>query len=250
MRTQTSDERRNQIVRLLLDDGTVKIGQLSRKFSVSTETIRKDLIELEKQGLAKKGHGIAFVANMGADEIVPHAAESQMRLADKAFELIADHATIILDSGSTCYLLARKIIDEKKKVTVITNSIMIAKVLGDSDIDVNIIGGEVSHRQTTTNLWATYCLSLVNADAAFLETTGFKGRKGPCADNFADAQVKRAMIKCARKIYVLAEGMKAQEDSLVEYAAWENFDALITDSFISTDGLELLNGLVEIMLVY
>ena len=60
MASMLAAERRNKIAEILVANGSIKIKEMSEMFSVSTETIRKDLIYLNKIGVAQKSHGGAL----------------------------------------------------------------------------------------------------------------------------------------------------------------------------------------------
>lgn len=141
-----TEERRSQLARILVTEGSVKVGVLAERFGVSTETIRKDLIFLEKEGLAKKSHGGAV--SSGALFERPLAARSMEHVAEKAkiartaVEMIPDGGVAILDAGSTTYQIA-KLLTLKKGITILTNSASIAHVLSGTSNTVFSLGGEM-----------------------------------------------------------------------------------------------------------
>ena len=99
------------------------------------ETIRKDMIYLEENGIAKKGYGGAVVATelmepSFLEKSVKHQ-DKKAAIAGKAAELVADGSTVLLDNGSTVLAIAKQLI-LKKDITVFTNSIKVAQVLIDS----------------------------------------------------------------------------------------------------------------------
>ena len=234
-----TQERRNKIVQKLMLDGKLNANELARIFSVSAETIRKDLIYLEKQGLAKKGYGGAVITNellehSFIEKSVEHPAE-KAGIAQRAADMVGDGAVIILDSGSTVLKMV-KFLTLKKGITVFTNSLRAAQQLSDFNIKVYLPGGEV--RNTSNALvggWATRAFGEIKADMAFMGTSGFKGRSGPCVENFPETEVKKAMIASAHKAVVLADSSKAELDAMIQFARWEDINTLITDKGIPKD---------------
>ena len=127
-------QRREKILELLREDGSAKVIALSKIFRVSEVTIRQDLEKLENDGLITREHGGAFLKEV----------ESQVRnftlmnkanldkkaiVGKKAAELVEDGETIILDSGSTTTEIAKNL-TARKNLTVITNALNIALLLG------------------------------------------------------------------------------------------------------------------------
>ena len=129
-------KRRNEISRMIITDGSIRVGEVAEKFGVSTETIRKDLIYLDKKGIIKKSHGGAVAASDFFEKPFSKResenVESKKQIAMLALGLIGDNDVVILDSGSTVLELA-KLITLKSGLTIITNSIGAANILADTD---------------------------------------------------------------------------------------------------------------------
>jgi DeoR/GlpR family transcriptional regulator of sugar metabolism len=141
------NQRREKILELIKEDGHAKVIDLSRIFKVTEVTIRQDLEKLEREGFIKREHGGAFLKNVES-HVRSITLRNQENLAEKAsiarkaVELITDGDTIILDSGSTTTEIAR-LISGYKNLTVITNALNIALMLGgDPGINLVVTGGE------------------------------------------------------------------------------------------------------------
>lgn len=240
----SAEQRRKELTQIFLREGTVKVGQLARRFAVTTETIRKDLILLEQQGLIRRGNGRAEVANELTEQTYgskarEHVAQKQA-VALLAAEQIPDHASVFLDAGSTVYELARQLLF-RKDLTIITNFMPTASLLSANGLKVILIGGEI--RPTSggaTGSLAVEAISQLHADVAVLSTSGFAGADGPCVENLSDASVKRAMIRQAESVVVLTDSSKADWRAMVCVAPWSQVDTVISD-----DGLDpaLVQGL-------
>ncbi|WP_394927318.1 DeoR family transcriptional regulator [uncultured Robinsoniella sp.] len=114
--------RREQIAKILLVEGKTKVGDLARRFEVSTETIRKDLMALDASGIIKKNNGSAEVLNESSannyTEKSKKAINEKVAIAQRAVKLIPDKSVVFLDTGSTVYQLARQLI-LRKDITVV-----------------------------------------------------------------------------------------------------------------------------------
>ena len=121
------NERLNKILELLTTDGKAEVIDLSQRFGVSQVTIRKDLSELEEQGLIERAHGFARLRSR--DDVAGRLAyhfEAKKKIAARAATLVADGDTVMIESGSCCALLAEQLVSEKSDLTIITNSAFIA----------------------------------------------------------------------------------------------------------------------------
>lgn len=228
------NERRQFIEKKLLAEGQIKVAELSELFNVSSETIRKDLLFLEEKGIAKKGYGGAVVVN---DLLEPSFKEKyaknkdeKTQIAKKALDFLSDGMIILMDAGSTVYTLA-KMMALKKNLTVFTNSPKSAQVLDDYNIKTYLVGGEIRNNSNAlVGGWALRAISEIKADIAILGTSGFAGREGPCVENFEESEIKKAMIKSANKVIIVADSSKAKTHSMIEFAKWRDVDAFVTDS--------------------
>src|SRR5215470_13285473 len=120
--------RRAAILDLLRDRGAVTVTEVETRFGVSPMTARRDLAELERQGIARRTHGGAVLPSISAQEDsfaqrVEVATDAKAKLAEAAVAMLAPRETVFLDSSSTAYFVARRIVDLGIGVTVITNSL-------------------------------------------------------------------------------------------------------------------------------
>lgn len=246
-------ERRNKIAELIISNGSIKVGELANGFGVSTETIRKDLICLDKMGIIKKSRGGALSSlEVMEKPLETRSAEnfdSKNAIANKAISFIQNKAAIFIDAGSTTLCLA-KMLYLKKGLTIITTSISAANVLANSKNKVYMSGGKLNN--TTMSLegfGATDFLSKIKVDIAFLGSSGFMGHCGPVSIDFSDADVKKTMINNSKLTIVLADSNKSRSTALVEYTSWDNIDYLITDKEIDTDVANKLKKSTKLILV-
>lgn len=235
-------ERRSYIEKRLAAEGSIRVAELARLFDVSSETIRKDLISLEEKGLAVKAYGGA-VALGGTSEpsfsekAVTHLEEKR-RIAEAALMRVENGMSLILDGGSTLYVFAQAL-TIKKDITVFTNGLKAAQLLDEYGITTYVLGGQVRHNSNSiVGSWAMRGLKEIRVDIAVLGTSGFRGRSGPCVENFSEAELKTAMIEAGNRVIVLGDSSKATSQAVIEFARWDEIDELITDKNIGNDVLE------------
>ena len=245
-------ERRNKLAQILVAEGSVKVGELAEMFQVSTETIRKDLIYLENEGIARKSHGGAIVSSDLLERPLSSRnqenVKNKVKIAQAALKLIPDNGVIILDSGSTTFSIA-KLLTIKKGNTVITNSIDIAKILSGTENVVYSTGGEIRGSSLALiGLWAIHSLKSVKADIAFLGTDGFESRGGPCTASYAEAEVKKTMIGCSKEIAIVCDSSKFKMSGMFQFAEWKDIDFLVTDAEISENETKPLHNLTKVII--
>ena len=251
MKKRNTQERRNAIAEQLVSSGKVSASELADQYGVSMETVRKDMIWLEQNGLARKGYGGAVAATSITERTfleksICHKQE-KARIAKKAIELVQDGDVVLLDSGSTVLSVAKQLV-LKRDITVFTNSLRAAQHVIDYGMKVYVLGGEV--RNTSNALiggWALRALGEIKADIAILGTSGVKGRSGPCVESMEESEIKRAMMKAARKTAIIADASKGDCDALVQFAAWEDVDFFITEETMDKDVLNSIKGKATVL---
>lgn len=239
------NQRREKILEMIREDGHAKVLQLSKIFKVTEVTIRQDLEKLEKDGFIEREHGGAYLKNIGIS-VKNIALQNQEHLhekaaiAKKALTFINDGDTIILDSGSTTTEIA-KLINGYKNLTVITNSLNIALILGaDPEINLVLTGGEFkAPTLSLTGQKAADFFNDLHVDKLFLATAGITLKSGLTYPSISDICVKRSMIESANMVYLVADSSKIGKSSFASLGALSLIDYLITDSKITADDKKL-----------
>ncbi|HYX07853.1 MAG TPA: DeoR/GlpR family DNA-binding transcription regulator [Bacteroidales bacterium] len=239
-------QRREKILDLIREDGHAKVLQLSNIFKVTEVTIRQDLEKLEKDGFIEREHGGAYLKNIGMSvkNIVLQNQENLQQkaaIARKALEHINNGDTIILDSGSTTTEIAKLILGFKN-LTVITNSLNIALVLGvDPEINLVVTGGEFkAPTLSLTGQKAADFFDGLHVDKLFLATAGITLKSGLTYPSISDIVVKRAMIESANEVFLVADSGKIGKSSFASLGTLSLIDFLITDSKISEEDINML----------
>ena len=245
-------ERQNGILKLLISKNSLRTDYLVKHFGVSIETIRRDINELERTGKIKKVYGGIQLASEdlfvpGLDswgERMNARSEEKNAIANRAIELIPDHATIALDIGTTTYALSR-LLGKRKGLTVITSSIQIASELSQrTDHCVYIVGGQLlKGEQITTGSFARGFLDNFAAiDLYICGADGISLESGITEFNEGVADIKRYMISISQKSILLADSKKLGKKSLFKCCSLSDIDTVVTDAQIP---LHFLEGIKE-----
>lgn len=229
-------QRRDEILELLREDGSAKVVSLAKIFRVTEVTIRQDLEKLEKEGLVVREHGGAYLKNI--DDYVRSFSlvhqenmDKKEAIARKCLDFITPGDTIILDSGSTTTEIAKKIKGNLRNLTVITNAVNIALILGgDPGIEVIVTGGEFKPPTLSlTGQKAADFFNGLNVHKLFLATAGISLRSGLTYPGISDLVVKKAMIDAADITYLVADSTKIGKTAFASLGALSLIDYIITD---------------------
>lgn len=144
------EERQMQILEELQQNGKVRVKDLSEKFSVTEDLIRKDLHTLEDAGKLKRIYGGAIVLKKNVHREVAAQrknvnTESKKHIALKAYSLIKPGTIIFLDISTTSVQLAQLIAQNNLPVTVVSNMLEVVSVLAHSEVNTIMIGGELDY---------------------------------------------------------------------------------------------------------
>lgn len=243
-----ANQRRDKILELLREDGSSKVIKLAKLFKVSEVTIRQDLEKLEALDLIIREHGGAFLKNVehyvsSFSLINQENMDKKELIGAKAAELIENGDAIILDSGSTTTEIAKKLIN-KKNLTVITNALNIAIMLGSATgIEVIMSGGEFKPPTLSlTGQKAAVFFSDIHVDKLFLATAGISLKAGLTYPSISDIVVKQAMINSAEVVYLVADSTKIGKHSFASLGALSLIDYIITDPFIKDEDRMLFHS--------
>ena len=233
MAKQSASDRRRKLLETLVSKENIKVGEMASFFKVSTETIRKDLIFLEQEGLVQKQHGKAVVMGSLVERPYTQKADenrsAKMRIAQAAVSLIPPCATIILDSGSTTYEIA-KLLSIQEGLVIFTNSVSIMQLLSMSKNQAFIVGGEIrKSSMALVGAWALNALRSIQADIVFLGTDGFSGRPGPCSASYEELEIKKAMTQSSEMRVLVCDSSKFTRNDMFVYCGWEDIDHVITN---------------------
>lgn len=254
-------ERQAQIRGEVIRNGVVRVGQLAVRFGVSEMTIRRDLDELEHNGVVVKVHGGATLpATAGApstDEPGFEANATRQRaekqaIARAAAALVEPGMAVAVSAGTTTWALAHDL-RSLDRLTVVTNSIRVAEVLHAADTvdrEVVLTGGVRTPSDALVGPVAVASMRRLHVDVAFLGVHGIAERPGFTTPNLLEAEADRAMVEAGRRLVVVADSTKWGTVGLSTIAALDEAAVVVTDTGLPTAAREALADHVgELILV-
>lgn len=234
-------------MRILADitaNDKIRVSELAEKYAVSTVTIRSDLRALDREGLINRFHGGAVnklderLANR-----LKHNYELKLRIAERAAEMVNDGETIIIESGSTNALLARRLA-ETKHVTIVTNSFFIADFNSKaSNVKFIMLGGDFQvGSQVCTGPLTSLAVQSFYVDKAFFGCDGFSEEGGFTNFDLQRAEVAAAMAKRANRSIVITDSSKFLTRGVAKQIGLADVSCVVTDDGIPGAMRRLLKG--------
>ena len=234
-----AEPRRMKILEWLQEEGSARVRDLSAAFAVSEATIRQDLERLDSEGYISREHGGAYLRSV-PQQVQSMSLQHGQNLDRKrtigalAASLVRDHETIIIDSGSTTTQFAENL-KSRQELNIITNALNIALILGAVPTNtVHMPAGQF--KAPTLSLSGEKSVEFfvgIYAEKLFLATAGISFEAGLTYPAIGDIYVKRAMVKAASHVYLLADSTKIGRVSFSSLGGVELVHTLITDSGIS-----------------
>jgi DeoR/GlpR family transcriptional regulator of sugar metabolism len=234
-----SEPRRRRILEWIQEEGSARVRELAEAFKVSDATIRQDLEKLDIEGFIVREHGGAFLSRtpVQSDPLTLHHQENmdkKRRIGAFAASLVRDGETLILDAGTTTTEIAKRL-SSYKNLTVITNALNIAIILGSiPTFALHMPGGQF--KSPTLSLSGDKSVEYfrnIFAAKLFLATAGVALDAGLTYPSFADLQLKEAMIKAAAHVYLVADSTKIGKSSFTRLGSLDVIQSFITDDGIS-----------------
>jgi DeoR/GlpR family transcriptional regulator of sugar metabolism len=227
------DRRHELILRALRADGPITVTVLADQLGASQATIRRDLLQLEDEGLLKRVYGGA-VPVVGEDDPFTDVAgvrvEAKEAIAAWCAALVRDGETVLLDIGTTAHRVARQL--RGRSLTVITSNLAVYEELqDDKDIQLVLLGGVVRRDyRSLVGFLTEDNLRQVRADVLFLGTSGVRP-DGQILDTTAvEVPVKRAMISASDKVVLVADAAKFPGTGMARVCGPEDLDVVVTNA--------------------
>jgi DeoR/GlpR family transcriptional regulator of sugar metabolism len=235
----TIEERRRTICELLQSHKVLTVERLGKLLGASSMTIRRDLDLLGNQGLVQRIHGGAAVRRSEADEPPYTIREREMQLEKqwiglRAASLVGEREVILVDIGSTLLSLVRSL-PQEREITVVTHWLPVVLEMSRRAASKTIfLGGEVNFGElSTTGGYTEEMLENFHADKLFLGVAGVSPEFGLTDYNTGEIQVKRQMIKYAKKVIVLADHSKFGRVAPLKIANLGSVHQIVTDDGIA-----------------
>jgi DeoR/GlpR family transcriptional regulator of sugar metabolism len=226
--------RYTKLLEIVNKNKRIEVSKLAELLKVSQVTIRKDLGALEEKGLLKREHGYAVMTS--SDDISSRLAfnyDIKRKIARLASELVRDGETVMIESGSSCALLAEELAFNKKDITIITNSTFIANYIREGNAKVVLLGGDYQpESQVSVGPLTRKCVKDFFVDKLFIGTDGYSSKIGFTGKNLMRTETVKAMAESADKIIILTDSSKFSERGVVSQFKINEISYLFTDDNI------------------
>lgn len=223
------------IKQLLLNEKKVSVADLSQKFSVTEETIRRDLDKLESEGVLTRTYGGAIlnveetVSNIPFYKRAEKNMEAKQAIAITARELLSTTNTMYADSSSTV-METMKLLKDRDDLMIVTNSSEALKELLVSNVNVLSTGGELNKRTLSLQGDLTeQAIQHYNVDVALISCKGIDLETGVTDTNEVESRIKRRMIQQASQVVLLADQSKFDKKAFVHLSEFPQIQHVITD---------------------
>lgn len=239
-------ERQDQIFKMLRKNGAVTASKLVTQFGVSLETVRRDLLEMERQGRLTRVHGGAVTKSdmkpyFDLDKRNTENFDEKRSLTQKAMDFIRERDVIAVDGGSTAVPFAEALKARFSELTVITSSLDVFNRLCDhANFHVILCAGDYDRKEKAFyGPYAMHMLESFHAQKAFVCPSGISLEQGifDFQTNLYPVQMK--LLRSADEIFVLADSSKFEKTGLYKVADMEKSFTYITDGNLPTELLEL-----------
>lgn len=223
---------------------------------ITKVTIRADLKYLDTRNLIKRTHGGAVLLK---EKTVTHLAIDRnnndqknlglsKEIATKALDYISVGECIILDSSVVCFELAKLIKESSLWITVLTNSINIAKLLQEKhNLTVIIFGGVINRFSDIEGILGIDILKKINVDKFFFSAHGLSLKQGLSDSNLNEVDLKKSIIDNSTRPIALVESNKFESNSVSTFTSLENLELLITNDNIPSETIEIYKDKVTVI---
>ena len=260
-----AEERHAEILKIISEEGRIKIGDIQTKFNVGLDSARRDLRILEEKGLLKRTHGGAIpLPQIGfkpyryvdmkkyADTENPDVFPNYDAIAKKGAEYIKENAIVYLTSGSLGFIMLRYL-PKNFPFTLVVNSVALADELKFRDnITVYVTGGKMRmhSRGSMVDTLAANFVKNMHFDLNLMTGGGYNAEFGLSNGTDETVNFQRTVIEQSRKNILMMPNQKIGFTAFLKVCDANKFDVLITDWDAVEDELAKIEELgVEVVVV-
>jgi DeoR family transcriptional regulator of aga operon len=250
----STQQRHEQILHHLNQNGQVLVDNLAIVLDVSPSTVRRDLTEMENQGLLRRFHGGAellqpllyepfrYSINFNNQETVN--SEEKRRIAKAAAEMIKSGETVAFSAGTTTTQITRYLA-HVKDITLVTNTVNVAMELSQrQDVKVFVTGGYLSTGWfSLVGDAAVQAIRSLYFDKVFIGVNGIDASSGLTSHYVDEATIVRTMIQQAKQKIVVADHTKIGVTARAVICEASKVDILITDQLTPNEQVEAFENL-------
>ena len=233
-------ERQHKIYSMLKEKNAVTTSALVEHFGVSIETVRRDLLEMEQNGLLVRVHGGAVLSSdmkpyLNLTDRNKMQLEQKHDLALNALKFISEGDIIGIDSGSTAISLAKALKEKFTRLTVITHSLDVFNIICDTFSVILCSGYYLSEENAFYGPLALDMLKNLHMQKAFIFPSAVSLDYGICDYQKDLYQIQKQMIYSSDEIYILADSSKFEKKALLKVSDMKKEYIYVTDSDISEE---------------
>lgn len=241
---ELGEVRRTRILDMASREGSVRVSDLSARFGVTPETIRREINRLVRQGRLTRVHGGAILPPTAVQYEVPFQSRVERQHAEKsviasiAASLVEDGDVIALDASTTALALALELRSRRpRSLVVLTNGAQLPLRISDSDgITVVCTGGTLRSRSLSyIGPQTLRAIDGYRVRKVFMSCKGFVPGDDPTDGNEADAEVKQAFVRAAETVVLLVDHTKWGRNSLVPICPASALTHIVTDQAVGAD---------------
>ena len=230
-------ERIHQIHELLKERKRISLDELCEIFTVSKNTIRRDIAELEEDGIIRKVYGGIVLKEAEITSLEPfsdreirHINEKKI-IAGLAADFVNDSEVIYIDSGTTTMHLL-PYLAEKNFLTIVTASVYALELATRySNLNVIATGGNLQPPiKALVGPDVLKCIRNYNFSKIFLASTGISIEHGATNASPLECEVKKELVKKSCAKYLLVDHSKFDIASLMTYSDLTSINYVVTDT--------------------
>lgn len=235
-----TQQRRDYILDVLNSDKKIRTSDIVKHFNVTMETVRRDLKQLEDEGLLRRIYGGAIPGRIYEPEPSYDSRQitrlnEKISIAKKTIELLDINDTVFLDGGTTLLQVAKEIVKSKLNLTIITPAISIAEeVIKNKNCQVILLGGIVQGGETlVTGFLCNDNIQMFRAQKCIIGAAGITKKGGVTDYNMEVSFTKRKMISQSDNCIVASDSSKFGKEAMFQVSALIDVNAIVTDNKIS-----------------
>jgi|TARA_Y100000031_G_scaffold1871_1_gene2339 DeoR family glycerol-3-phosphate regulon repressor len=233
--------RQRKILQIIHAHGSVSVTDVAKKFSVTTQTARRDIAELCRQQLAERHHGGAMLPSSSVENIAYTArqtlnADAKKQIGVLVAQMIPESASLFINIGTTTEEVA-KALKQHKKLRVITNNLNVAGILADNPgIELIVTGGLVRSRdRAVVGESAVDFIQQFKVDYGIIGVSGIE-EDGTLLDfDYQEVRVAQEIIRNSRSVFLVADHSKINRNAMVRLGHFSEVSDFFTDEATSPE---------------
>jgi len=237
--------RKSKIKDIILEKKSIIVSELATVFTVTEETIRRDLKALEDEGFLIRTYGGAFIQDGVQNEVdlsIRETAYTQSKqlIAEKCAEIIHNGDSIFLDASTTALFIAKAV--RNMRLTILTNSLKVINLLSDCpNIHLLSIGGLFSpNNMSFIGRCALQTLDSYYVDKTFMSCRSLSIDHGITDSNESMSEIRQRLMSRSNSVFVIADYSKFDKTSFISICNFSDIDGIITDKQLDQEWINFL----------